>query len=289
MEKEKGVFCRVASAFGRQTAWLGAAQSPALCARTKNRGKPVIITTMKTILVTGGTRGIGRAITEKLLSEGHRIFVVYKESTEQANELTEKYGDKVAVLQANLANNEQVKRLIEQLKDVPLDGIVNNAGIVYLTKWDELNFDEWDETLAVNVTAPVKLVHGLHNNLKDGAAVVNIASVDGFCAAFDTVAYAASKAALISVTKSLAAILGSRNIRVNAIAPGWVETEMTADTMPDESKELTPLKRNAKPEEIANVASFLLSDQSSFVSGTTVTVDGGLTVVDYTLYKESER
>ncbi len=215
--------------------------------------------------------------------------MVYKESTEQANELTEKYGDKVAVLQANLANNEQVKRLIEQLKDVPLDGIVNNAGIVYLTKWDELNFDEWDETLAVNVTAPVKLVHGLHNNLKDGAAVVNIASVDGFCAAFDTVAYAASKAALISVTKSLAAILGSRNIRVNAIAPGWVETEMTADTMPDESKELTPLKRNAKPEEIANVASFLLSDQSSFVSGTTVTVDGGLTVVDYTLYKESER
>lgn len=244
---------------------------------------------MKTILVTGGTRGIGRAIAEKLLSEGHKVFVVYKESAEQANEPTKKYGDKVAILQANLADKEQVKQLIAQLKDVELDGIVNNAGIVYLTKWDDFNFDEWDETLAVNLTAPVKLVHGLRNSLKDGATVVNIASVDGFCAAFDTVAYAASKAALISVTKSLAAILGSRGIRVNAIAPGWVETEMTADTMPDESKELTPLKRNAKPEEVANVANFLLSEQSSFVNGTTITVDGGLTVVDYTLYKESER
>lgn len=244
---------------------------------------------MKTILVTGGTRGIGRAITEKLLAEGHKVYAVYKESTKQANELTETYGDKVAVLQANLADDEQIKQLVEQLKDVQLDGIVNNAGIVYLTKWDELNFDEWDETLAVNLTAPVKLIHGLHHNLKDGGAVVNIASVDGFVAAFDTVAYAASKAALISVTKSLAAILGSRGIRVNAIAPGWVETEMTADTMPDESKELTPLKRNAKPEEVANVANFLLSDQSSFISGTTVTMDGGLTVVDYTLFKESER
>ena len=241
------------------------------------------------MLVTGGTRGIGRAITEKLLSEGHKVFAVYKESTKQANELAEKYGDQVAILQTNLADKEQVSQLIENLKDIQFDGIVNNAGIVYLTKWEDFNFDEWEETLAVNLTAPIKLVHGLRNNLKDGGAVVNIASVDGFCAAFDTVAYAASKAALISVTKSLAAILGSRGIRVNAIAPGWVETEMTADTMPDESKELTPLKRNAKPEEVANVASFLLSEQSSFVSGTTITVDGGLTVVDYTLYKESER
>ncbi len=244
---------------------------------------------MKTFLVTGGTRGIGRAITDKLLAEGDKVYAVYKESTEQANELTEKYGDQVIVLQANLVSKGQIDELVEKLKDVQLDGIGNNAGIVYLTKWDEFDFDEWDETLAVNLTAPVRLVHGLRNNLKDGGAVVNIASVDGFCAAFDTVAYSASKAALISVTKSLAAILGSRNIRVNAIAPGWVETEMTADTMPDESKELTPLKRNAQPQEVANVVNFLLSDQASFVSGETITVDGGLTVVDYTLYKESKR
>lgn len=244
---------------------------------------------MKTILVTGATRGIGRAITEKLLSEGHTVYGVYKDSSEHADELVKKYGDKVKTIQANLAEPEQINKLIEQLKDVQFDGIVNNAGIVYLTKWDELNFDEWNETLAVNLTAPLKIVHGLRTNLKDGSAVVNIASVDGFCAAFDTVAYAASKAALISLTKSLAAILGPKNIRVNAVAPGWVETEMTADSMPDESKELTPLKRNAQPDEVANAASFLLSEKASFISGTTLTVDGGLTVVDYTLYKEAGR
>lgn len=243
---------------------------------------------MKTILVTGATRGIGRAITEKLLSEDYKVYGIYRESAEQAKELTEKYGDSITLLQANLADAAQVQSLIEQLKGVQLDGIVNNAGIVYLTKWEDFNFDEWNETLAVNLTAPLKLAHGLRSNLNDGSSVVNIASVDGFCAAFDTIAYAASKAALISVTKSLAAVLGPRNIRVNAVAPGWVETEMTADTMPDESKELTPLKRNAQPQEVANVVNFLLSDQASFVSGETITVDGGLTVVDYTLYKESK-
>ena len=164
---------------------------------------------MKTILVTGATRGIGRAITEKLLAEGHKVYGVYKESAEQAKELAEKYGDTIT------------------------------------------HFDEWNETLTVNLTAPLKLVHGLRTNLNDGSSVVNIASVDGYVSAFDTIAYAASKAALINLTKSLAAVLGPRNIRVNAVAPGWVETEMTADTMPDESKELTPLKRNAQPQEVA--------------------------------------
>lgn len=244
---------------------------------------------MKNILVTGGTRGIGRAITDKLLADGHRVYVVYKESTNYADELIKKHDNKVVVLQVDLSKRQQINQLILQLKDVQFDGIVNNAGIVYLTKWDELNFDEWDETIAVNLTAPLKLVHGLRDNLKNGASIVNIASTDGYYAAFDTIAYAASKAALMNITKSLAAVLGPRGIRVNAVAPGWVETEMTDDTMPDESKELAPLKRNAMPEEIANIVNFLLSDSASFISGTTITADGGLTTIDYTLYKESGR
>ncbi len=243
----------------------------------------------KNILITGATRGIGRAITEKLLAEGCTVYGVYKASAEQAGKLSAKYDDRITLLQADLAKPEQIDQLVEKLSDVKLDGIVNNAGIVYLTKWEEFNFNEWDETLAVNLTAPLKLIHKLRDNLKDGGSIVNIASVDGYCAAFDTVAYAASKAALMNVTKSLAAILGPRGIRVNAVAPGWVETEMTAGTMPDESKELTPLRRNATPQDVAGVVNFLLSNQSNFVSGETITVDGGLTVVDFTLYKESQR
>ena len=112
--------------------------------------------------------------------------------------------------------------------------------------------------------------------------------MDGFVAAYDTIAYAASKAALISITKSLAAVLGEKGIRVNAIAPGWVETEMTAGTLPEEATYMTPLKRNAKAQDIADLVSYLISDKASFITGETIVVDGGLTIVDYTLKKESE-
>lgn len=243
---------------------------------------------MKNIVVTGATRGIGRAITETLINSGCFVYGVYKSDDKDASELEAKFPQNIRMIKADLADKTNIGELVDILNDIKIDGIVNNAGIVYLTEWEKFNFDEWDETLRVNLTAPLQLVHGLRENINSGASIVNISSVDAFCAAFDTVAYAVSKAGLVSLTRSLAAILGPKGIRVNAVAPGWVETEMTADTMPEESKELTPLKRNAKPDEIANVVSFLLSEKASFINGETITVDGGLTVVDYTLYKESQ-
>lgn len=244
---------------------------------------------MKKILVTGATRGIGKAITELLLAEGNEVIGVYKEDQDAAERLLSSHANRLTLYRANLSKAEDIQKFTQQLQGIHLDGIVNNAGTVYLTKWEDLDFSEWEDTLATNLTAPLKIVHGLRENLNEGSSIVNISSVDAFCAAYDTIAYAASKAGLISLTKSMAVVLGPKNIRVNAVAPGWVETDMTKDSMPDESKELTPLHRNAQPEEVAKVVGFLLSEKSSFVNGTTITVDGGLTAVDYTLYKESNR
>lgn len=240
---------------------------------------------MKNILITGAAQGIGRAIAE-LLQDGNHLYVIDKQETDFIR--SKKDTDTFTFFLQDLADRAGVDKVIAQLKDVQFDAVINDAGEVYLEKWDELKLETWDRTLAVNVTAPLHLVHVLRHNLKQGASVVNIASVDGFCAAYDTIAYGASKAALINLTKSLAAVLGEKGIRVNAIAPGWVETEMTKDTLPEEATYMTPLSRNAQATDIANLVEFLISEKSSFISGETIVVDGGLTVVDYTLKKESE-
>lgn len=242
---------------------------------------------MKRVLITGGAQGIGRAIVE-LLSGETDIVVIDKQKTTFIDECIQKYPDHFTFYLQDIAERVEVTKMLSEISAEPLDAIVNNAGEVYLEKWDKLSMAAWDRTLAVNVTAPLHIVHSLRNALKPGAAIVNIASTDGFKAAFDTVAYAASKAALINLTKSLAAILGEKGIRVNAIAPGWVETEMTKDTLPPEAAYITPLKRSAKASEIAQLVKFLISEKASFISGETINADGGMSVVDYTIKKEAE-
>ncbi len=246
---------------------------------------------MKTILVTGGAQGIGQAIVQKLLIDPDTaIIVIDKQQTKFIDDTLKNEATRVFFYKQDIAERNGLSQVLNQIKDkYQIDGIVNNAGEVYFEKWNELKLETWDRTLAVNVTAPLHIVHALSEKLTLNAAIVNIASVDGLCAAFDTIAYAASKAALINLTKSLAAVLSDKNIRVNAVAPGWVETEMTKDTMPPESIELTPLHRNAQPQEVANVVEFLLSDKASFINGQTIIIDGGLTIVDYTLFKESKK
>ncbi|TAH31774.1 SDR family oxidoreductase [Candidatus Saccharibacteria bacterium] len=240
---------------------------------------------MKNILITGAAQGIGRVIAKTLQKEANaKLYIIDKQETDFIRQNT---SDNFVFFLQDLADRRGLEQVLSELLAVEFDAIVNDAGEVYLEKWDELKMQTWDRTLAVNVTAPLQIVHALRDSLNSGSSIVNIASVDGMMAAYDTVAYAASKAALINLTKSLAANLGSRNIRVNAIAPGWVETEMTKDTLPDESTYMTPLGRNASAQNIANVVEFLISEKSSFISGEVITVDGGLTTVDYTLKAES--
>ncbi len=244
---------------------------------------------MKNVLVTGAAQGIGRSIAELLLSQpDFSLWVIDKQKTAYIEECQQNHADRFTFYLQDIAERENLSKVLSDIKRVKLDGIVNNAGEVYLEKWDKLNIKTWDRTLAVNLTAPLQIVHELRDVLAQNASIVNIASSDGLKAAFDMVAYAASKAALMNLTKSLAANLGSRNIRVNAVAPGWVETEMVAGTLPEEATYITPLGRNAQPIEVANLVEFLLSDKSSFINGETIGIDGGMGVVDYTIKKESE-
>lgn len=237
---------------------------------------------MKRALVTGASKGIGEAIVKKLTSNGIEVVGIY-------NSTAPKELEGASFIKCNLADRYDINKMIKTLSVKKFDYIVNCAGVVYMNEWGKLNYDEWEETLAVNLTAPMLIIDGLYKSINQGGAIVNITSVDADCAAFDTIAYAASKAGLVNLTKSMAANLGQFNVRVNAISPGWVETDMVKDTMPPESSELTPLKRNAQPEEIANVVNFLLGDQSSFINGEVIAVDGGSSVVDYTLFKEWEQ
>ncbi len=241
---------------------------------------------MKNILITGAAQGIGRAIAE-MLAEGNCLYVIDKQETAFIKESAK--SDSFHFYMQDIADTKGLENVLSSLNKIQFDAVVNNAGEVYLQKWDDLDMQTWNRTMGVNVSAPLQIVHGLKGSLNKNASVVNVASVDGLCAAFDTVAYGASKAALINLTKSLAAILGEQGVRVNAVAPGWVETEMTKDTLPDEATYMTPLGRNAQAQDVANAVEFLISDKSSFINGETIVVDGGLTIVDYTLKKEAER
>jgi NAD(P)-dependent dehydrogenase (short-subunit alcohol dehydrogenase family) len=241
----------------------------------------------KTVLVTGVSRGIGKAICERLAGEGYRVFGTYNTGKREANALKRKLKDKVEVLQVDFNSRDQTLRLIEGLKGVKFDAIVNNAGMFEDENFESFDFDIWDSTLAVNLTAPLLISMKLKDNIKKGGSIVNIASTDGFIGSFASMSYSASKAALMNLTKSLGNNFAKRGVRVNAIAPGWIDTEMSTEES-FEAVSITPLARNGKPEEVADVVSYLISDKASFITGATIVVDGGYTCVDYIMKLEAE-
>ena len=265
----------------------------------------VWVTNMKRALVTGVSwdTGIGFAITKQLVGDGYYVYAIYHNESSTAKKILEKeYQSSVKCIQCDLAHRDSVYELIDLLrKTTSLDAIVNNAG-AFSGKEDIDNYNicEWDRVFAVNVTAPLILCSGLKSILNPNAVIINMVSTDGQKGSFSSISYAASKAALINLTDSLAINFGydDKKIRVTAVCPGWVKTfdenePASSNMVPLISRstgsQLCPLGRFAEPKEIANVVSFLISEKASFISGGFIPVHGGYNGVSFDMYAESGR
>ncbi len=242
----------------------------------------------KIALVTGASRGIGKVIALNLLNEGYAVIGCFAKSITLAKEMEEKG---IKMFQADFSNRDEISKLIEQLKEFKFDLIVHNAGTLVYEDFDNYDMKGWDQVISVNLEAPLLLTVGLKDNINKGGSIVNISSTDYQVGAITSISYAASKAGLVSLTKSLALNLASRQIRVNAIAPNWVLTDMgeaAGNEVLEESVKLTPSGRNTSPNDIANLVSFLASDKAAFINGQTITLDGGYFAGDYLINMEAK-
>lgn len=240
----------------------------------------------KVALVTGAARGIGKALALKFASEGADIAftdLVIDENGEATRKEIEALGVTCRAYASNAADYAQTEEVVKQIvKDFGrIDVLVNNAGITKDGLMMRMTEAQWDAVIAVNLKSAFNFIHAvLPVMLKQrGGSIINMASVVGVHGNAGQSNYAASKAGLIALAKSIAQEVGSRGIRANAIAPGFIETAMTAalpqDVRDDWAKKI-PLRRAGKAEDIANVATFLASDLSSYVSGQVIQVDGGM-------------
>ncbi len=239
----------------------------------------------KISVITGGARGIGFAIAEKF-AEHHSDIVIWDildEGANSAKTLEEKYGIKAKFYKVDITDFETVKetakKVIEEMGTPEV--IVNNAGITRDTLLLRMKPEDWELVLKINLTGAFNTTKGfLQQMLKNRkGSIINIASVIGLMGNAGQANYAASKAGLIGFTKSLAKEIASRGLRANAIAPGFIETEMTKklpEKVIEEYLKVIPLSRPGKPEDVANVALFLASDLSSYITGQTIIVDGGM-------------
>lgn len=241
--------------------------------------------THKTALVTGGSRGIGAAICRKLAAEGAAVAVNYHRSADRAAEVVEqikKSGGTALALQGDVSSEEDVKQLVAETEQQlgPIDLLVNNAGIYDDVDHDHTTSNLWARTMRANLDGPFYTTWAVKTGMikRRFGRIVNIASIAGLRPRPACIAYATSKAGLIGFTRSVAAALAEHNIRVNAVAPGLIDTEIIADVPPEKIQSLidaTPISRIGQPEEIAELVAFLLSEKSSYVTGQTYVADGG--------------
>ncbi len=241
-----------------------------------------------TAIVTGGSRGIGRAICVALAQEGANVVTCYAHGADGANEtvkLCQEYGVKAEAVKADVANNDDVATMITKVKAEygSVDILVNNAGITkdnLILKMNEADFNQVIDTNLKGAFLCIQNVAKIMLKQKSGK-IINISSVVGVSGNAGQANYAASKAGLIGLTKSVAKELGSRGITVNAVAPGFIETDMTAKLpaeVVDEMKKSIPMKSLGQVEDVANLVAFLASDHARYITGQVICVDGGMAV-----------
>jgi 3-oxoacyl-[acyl-carrier protein] reductase len=231
----------------------------------------------KTALVTGASRGIGRAIASELAAAGASVVIGYRSGKDEAEALASELGARA--VQADVSNAEEAARLVAEAGD--LDILVNNAGLTRDGLLARMSDDDWRTVLETNLSSVFYTCRAVCRPMmkKRAGAIVNVSSIVGVHGNWGQTNYAASKAGIIGFTKSLARELGSRNVRANVVAPGYVKTQLT-DVLPEEATaamlQNTPLGRLGEPEDIAGAVRFLCSDEASFITGEVILVDGGL-------------
>jgi len=240
----------------------------------------------KVALVTGASKGIGRAIAQRFVEMGAQVAFTYLSSVEKGQQLEQELsanGGRAKGYRSDASDFAQAEQLVEDVvkEFSKLDIVVNNAGITRDGLLMRMNEEQWDAVINTNLKSVFNVTKAASKHMmraKTGS-FINITSVVGIKGNAGQANYAASKAGIIGFTKSIALELGSRNIRSNAIAPGFIETEMTGELdqkVVDEWRKAIPLRRGGSPEDVANAAVFLASDQSAYISGQVLQVDGGM-------------
>ena len=231
----------------------------------------------KNALVTGASKGIGRAIAAELAAAGANVVVGYRSGREEAEALAAELGGRA--IQADVSDSDEAKRLVEEAGD--LDILVNNAGLTRDGLLARMPDDDWRTVLETNLSSVFYTCRAVTRPMmkKRAGSIVNISSIVGVHGNWGQTNYGASKAGIIGFTKSLARELGSRNVRANVVAPGYVKTQLT-DVLPEDATkamlENTPLGRLGDPEDVPGAVRFLCSDAASFITGEVLLVDGGL-------------